>query len=75
MVCKRFQSSIQGRNNFSNKWIVGAESVHTSNVGDHAQNDQYTHLMHLLKKIQAVAQGLGPSEHVPITIKSTNCAV
>ena len=65
-VCTRFQSSIQGRKNFSNKWIVGAESVCASNVRDHAQNNQHAHAMHLLKKDQAVAQGLGPSAYAPI---------
>ena len=65
-VCTKFQSSIQDRKNFSNKWIVGAESVRASNVRDHTQNDQHTHVMHLLKKDQAVAQGLGPSAYAPI---------
>ena len=46
-VCTRFQLSIQGRKNFSNKWIIGVESVRASNVQDHAQNDQ--HAMHLLR--------------------------
>ena len=29
-VCKKFKEKIMGRKNFSNKWIVGAESIRTS---------------------------------------------
>ena len=42
-VCSGFVEKIRGRKNFSEKWIVGADSVRVSNVRDHAQNDQHTH--------------------------------
>ena len=39
-VCTKFVDKIRGRKNFSDKWICGADSVRTSNVRDHAHNDQ-----------------------------------
>ena len=39
--------------------IDGSDSVHTSNVKDHAQSDQHTHAMLLLKKEQRKGAGLG----------------
>ena len=48
-----------GRRNFSDRWIGGADSVRTSDVKDHAQSDQHTHAMLLLKKEQRRAAGLG----------------
>ena len=39
-VCRKFKSKIAGRRNYSNKWIVGADSVRTSNIKDHAGTDQ-----------------------------------
>ena len=65
-VCTKFESKIEGRKNFSNKWIVGAESVRASNVRDHAQNDQHAQSMILLKKDKAKAVGLGPASYPPI---------
>ena len=66
-VCSEFESKIEGRKNFSSKWIEGAESVRLSNVRDHAKNDQHTHAMHLLKKKQATSAGLSPSNYSQIT--------
>ena len=40
-VCEQFEDKIRGRKNFSDRWIVGAESVRVSNVRDHARNDQH----------------------------------
>ena len=57
-VCSEFVERIRGRKNFSDKWIVGADSVRVSNVRDHAQNDQHTHAMSLLKKHRAESAGL-----------------
>ena len=71
LVCSKFKASIRGRRNFNDRWIVGADSVRTSidirieylwyqpNVKDHAESDQHTHAMQLLKKEQGIAAGLG----------------
>ena len=48
--CKVCKERISCRKNFSSKWIIGADSVRVSNVRDHAQNDQHTHVMCLLEK-------------------------
>ena len=66
-LCTKFESKIEGRENFSNQWILAADSVRASNVRDHAQNDQHAHSMALLKKENAVAVGLGPVSYAPIT--------
>ena len=50
-VCAQFAERIRGRRNFSEKWIVGANSVCTSNLRDHARNDQHAHTMSLLNKL------------------------
>ena len=65
-VCSKFKVSIRGRRNFNDRWIVGADSVRTSNVKDHAQSDQHTHAMQLLKKEQGRAAGLGAASYAPI---------
>lgn len=65
-VCARFEDRIMGSKNFSNKWIVGAESVCTNNLKDHAQNDQHAQAMMMLNKEQSQAQGLGLSSYAPI---------
>ena len=46
-VWSDFVEKIRGRKNFSEKWIVGADSVRLSNVRDHAQNDQHTHYFYV----------------------------
>ena len=43
-VCVKFESKIAGRRNYSNKWIVGADSVRTSNIKEHARTDQHAHV-------------------------------
>ncbi len=65
-ACAEFVERIRGRKNFSDKWIVGADSVRISNVRDHAQNDQHTYAMSLMKKRRAESTGLGPSSYAPI---------
>ena len=50
----KFKVKIVSRRNFSNRWVVGVDSVCTSNIRDHARADQHTHTMNLLKKEQAV---------------------
>ena len=65
-VCVRFKSKIASRRNYSDKWVVGADSVRTSNIRDHARTDQHAHAMLLLKKEHADSAGLGPSSYAPI---------
>ena len=64
--CAQFAERIRGRRNFSENWIVGADSVCTSNIRDHDRNDQHTHAMSLLNKQRAESLGLGPASYVPI---------
>ena len=65
-ICIQFQSAIERRRNFSDKWVVGAGSLRTSNIEDHAKTDQHQHAMMLWKKQQATAKGLGPPAYSPI---------
>ena len=62
-VCSTFKVSIGGERNFSEQWIVGADSVRASNVKDHAQLDQHRHAA---KKEQGRAAGLGVASYAPI---------
>ena len=55
-VCSDFVEKIRGRKNFSEKWIVGADSVRVSNVRDHAQNDQHTHTVCMYAKHMVILQ-------------------
>ena len=65
-VCTEFINKIRGRKNFSDKWIVGANSVCISNIPDHACNNQHTHATSLLAKQHSQSAGLGPSSYTPI---------
>ncbi len=65
-ACSKFKARIASRRNYSDRWIVGAELVRTSNLRDHARADQHTHAMNLLKKEQAEASGSGCSSYAPI---------
>ena len=47
-VCIQFQSKIKSRRNYSVKWVLGADSVRTSNIRDHLHLDQHVHAMMLL---------------------------
>ena len=38
------------RRNFSDYWIIGASSIRTSNIRDHAKSDQHLHAMSLLQR-------------------------
>ena len=49
-IYKKYKERIAGRRNFSECWIVGADSVRMSNIQDHLHADQYIHAMPLLKK-------------------------
>ena len=65
-VCIDFADRIRLSKNFSDKWIVGANSVRISNVCDHAQSDQHGHAMLLMRKQQSKAAGLPPQSYAPI---------
>ena len=53
-TCAKFKVKIVSRRNFSNRWIVGVDSVRTSNIRDRARADQHTQGMNLLKKERRV---------------------
>ncbi len=65
-MCIKFKNKICGRRNYSDKWVVGADSVRTSNIKDHARTDQHQHAMTLLAKEHAEAKGQGPASYAPI---------
>ena len=65
-VCCRFKERIEYSRNFSDKWIVGADSLHTSNIRDHAKIIQHCTAMSLLEKEHTIARGDGPSTYAPI---------
>ena len=65
-VCVNFQPKIAGQSNYSDKWIVGADSLHTSDIKDHSRTDQHNHAIWLLKKDQSRSAGLGPQSYAPI---------
>ena len=65
-VCCRFKERIESSRNFSNKWIVGTDSLRTSNIRDHARTNQHCMAMNLLEKEHAIVRGDGPSFYAPI---------
>jgi len=67
-VCIKFRSSIAYKRNFSDKWIIGAESIRTSNIRDHATSEQHSHAMNLLSKEQAAASGQSIVASAPIVV-------
>ena len=56
-VCKKFKERILSCRNFSDKSVVGANSVKTSSVREHAITDQHVHAMNLYKKEVARSEG------------------
>ena len=40
-VCTKFCSRIDSMQNFSHRWIIGAESIRTSNIRDLTQSEQH----------------------------------
>ena len=56
-ICNKFKSRICGRKHFSEKWILGADSIKTSNIRDHAKSDQHITAMNLENMEQAPAKG------------------
>lgn len=67
-VCTRFQSRIMHQRNFSDRWIVGADSIRTSNIRDHAHSEQHDHAMSLLKQASAKAEGKSCYSYAPIAM-------
>ena len=61
----KFRARLVSNKYFSDKWIVGAESVLTSNVRDHAHTDQCVQAICLSTEC-AKADGQGPSSYAPI---------
>ena len=64
-ICSKY---IESSRNFSDKWIVGAELLCTSNIQDHGKNQHVLvmSLMSLLAKEHATNHGEGPSTYAPI---------
>jgi len=46
-IYSKYNSRIHSMRNYSKKWVVGADSVRTNNVRDHARSDQHRHAMSL----------------------------
>ena len=65
-VCTKFKANIESRRNFSEKWLLGVESVRTSNIRDHAKADQQVQAMNLLKREHARASGSDVTSYAPI---------
>ena len=70
-VCTKYNERIMGRRNYSNSWIVGAESIRTSNIRDHTKSDQHCHAMSLRLREQATARGECSSSYAPIAAALT----
>ena len=62
-ICLKYKSRLVTCKYF---WIVGAESLRTSNVRDHAHSEQHSNATSLYKKQRAEDEGLGPSSYAPI---------
>ena len=52
--------------NFSDRWIVGAESLRTSNIRDYRKNNQHVLAMSLLMRERASSCGQGSLSYAPI---------
>ena len=56
-ICKKYKERIEHRRNFSKRWIIGADSVRTSNIRDHSHAKQHVLAMMLQKKEHAISSG------------------
>ena len=65
-ICSKYKSRIESSRNFSDKWIVGAELLCTSNIRDYRKNNQHVLAMSLLTKGHAANHGKGPLTYAPI---------
>ena len=52
-VCLKSRSNILHKRNFSNSWLLGADSIRTSNMRDHTHSKQHVHAINLLEKERA----------------------
>ena len=46
-MCLKYKSRIESRRNYSDKWLMGAESIRTNNITDHAHSDHHLYAMSL----------------------------
>ena len=65
-ICRKYNSSIIGQRNYSDKWIEGAESVRATNIRDHSKSDQHVHAMNLYKRDMTKASGKSTVSYAPI---------
>ena len=65
-ICLKYNASIIGLRNYSDKWIEGADSVRTTNIREHAKSDQHFHAMNLHKKAMAKVSGQSAISYAPI---------
>ena len=65
-ICTKFQAKVLSQRNFSDRWIVGADFVQTSNIHDHVQSDKHEQAMCLLKRESAKAEGRSCYSYAPI---------
>jgi len=64
VVCRKYETSIQGMKNFSRSWIVGSTNQRISNITDHGKTEQHNAAMTRYRIEQA------KSASVPITTYS-----
>ena len=57
-ICTKHSDRITGRRNFSDKWIVGADCVKTTNIRDHSKSDQHIHAMNLERRDQTISESM-----------------
>ena len=65
-VCSKYRIRKESSRNFSDRWIVGAKSLRTSNIRDHRKNNQHALAMSLLMKERASSCGQGSLSYAPI---------
>lgn len=66
VVCRRYESQLNGNKNFSKAWIDGSSNHKTSNITDHAATDQHKSAMMLLRKDQAKSRNEPITTYSPI---------
>ena len=55
-ICCRFKERIQSSHNFSDKWILGADLLRTSNIRDCSKTNQHVQAIRLLAKEHATLE-------------------
>ena len=60
--------------NFSDRWLLGADSVRTSNIRDHAHSEQHAHVMNILEKQRAsnAGQSLLANAHIALALNTSH---